>query len=128
MGIKEQIIPVNNRLFAIHRQVLARPQFKLTRRIRRKHSSLMQPERLVLDAQIPRRLVERRNWMWGVKDNFEHTKKLLFHKIEKTGREVPARLPTDLFRVGDRAKKLGIDRSRWYKFCLQQRYRSSLPH
>ena len=51
----------------------------------------MQPEGMILDTQIPGGLVERCNRMRGVKDNFEHTKKLLFHKIEKTGREVPAR-------------------------------------
>ena len=65
----------------------------------------MQPEGMVLNAQIPGGLVERRNGMGGIKDNFEHTKKLLFHKIEKKGREVPACLPTDLFRVADLAKK-----------------------
>jgi hypothetical protein len=69
----------------------------------------MQPEGMVLDSQIPGGLVERCNRTGSVKDNFEHTKKLLFHKIEKTGREVPARLPTDLFRGADPAKKWGID-------------------
>jgi len=88
----------------------------------------MQPEGVVLDTQIPSGLIERGNRMGGIKDNFEHTKKLLFHKIEKTGREVPARLPTDLFRVADPAKKWGTDQSRWYRSCHQQQCRSSLPH
>jgi hypothetical protein len=88
--IEEQVIAVNNRLFTPHRQVLTGPQFKLPRRIRGKHISLMQPQGLILDTQIPSKLIEWRNKMGGRKDHFEHIKKLLFHKIEKTGRKVPA--------------------------------------
>ena len=52
----------------------------------------MQPEGVILDTQIPGRFIEGRNRVGGIKNYFEHTKKLLFHKIEKTGREVPTRV------------------------------------
>jgi hypothetical protein len=70
----------------------------------------MQPEGVILDTQIPGGFIEGRNGMGGIKNYFEHTKKLLFHKIEKSGREVPARLPKDLCRWDDDpAKKWGTD-------------------
>src|SRR5688500_9116185 len=68
--IEEQIIPVDNCLFAIHWHTLIRPQLQFTRRVRRKDIPLMQPEGMVLDSQVPGRLVERCNGMGGVKDNF----------------------------------------------------------
>src|SRR5262245_25308792 len=72
--VEIQVVAIDDRLFAIQWKALTRLQLQFARRIRSQNIPLMQPERLVLNAQVAGSFVERGYCVGRVENYLEHGK------------------------------------------------------
>src|SRR5262245_19968711 len=83
--IKEEIILVDMHFVTFLRQSFTRCQLPLAGCIRCQQVSLMKPQGIVLNPQIPRTLIKRRNTTLILKDDLEHISNNYSTKMQKQG-------------------------------------------